>query len=367
MAIVDLLSAVVSGDEHAADALTAVAVDDVVAAASEHGVVPLIADRLAGTSRGATAVGIRLVELGQWQAAADMLREVELRRLLPALADAGADALVIKGAQLAYDCYPRPDLRPRIDTDLMVSLDGRHTANDVLIALGYDPPEHVSGDVVMYQASYVLNRDGVAIHTVDVHWRIANPQLFAGLLTFEELRATSVPLRQLGRAARGLSNVHALLLACIHRVAHHFDSDCLIWLYDIHLLSERMTRDDWNELAAVARERRVSIICRQGVERAVSTFGTVGAEAFLSRDVSDAEADEPTAAYLRRDRRPVDNFLADAKALPRWSDRLRLVKEHVFPPSRYMHDVYAPSSRAPLPVLYARRVWRGARRWLTRS
>jgi hypothetical protein len=45
---------------------------------------------------------------------------------------------------------------------------------------------------------------------------------------------------------------------------------------------------------------------------------------------------------------------------------LKLARQHVLPPADYMREVYAPASSAPLPWLYARRVWRGARRWLAR-
>jgi hypothetical protein len=208
------------------------------------------------------------------------------------------------------------------------------------------------------------------VHTVDVHWRIANPQLFAGLLTFDELRAAAIGLPRLSPSARGLSNVHALLLACIHRVAHHFDSDCLVWLYDIHLLAERFTDDEWRELLLTARARRVATICARGLKRAQQAFGTgipQSVLAGLNAQADGPDGEEPTAAYLSRDRRQVDNFLSDVRALPGWSERIRLIREHLFPSAAYMRGVYAPASRAPLPMLYVRRVWRGARRWLIRS
>jgi len=46
---------------------------------------------------------------------------------------------------------------------------------------------------------------------------------------------------------------------------------------------------------------------------------------------------------------------------------VRLATQHVLPPAAYMREIYAPSSTAPLPWLYARRAWGGARRWLSRS
>jgi hypothetical protein len=56
--------------------------------------------------------------------------------------------------------------------------------------------------------------------------------------------------------------------------------------------------------------------------------------------------------------------LDDLRTLSRWRDRWRLVREHAFPPATYMRRVYALSSAAPLPLLYARRLLRGGRKWL---
>ena len=53
--------------------------------------------------------------------------------------------------------------------------------------------------------------------------------------------------------------------------------------------------------------------------------------------------------------------------VPSWSGRLRLMRQHAFPPARYMRDVYAPASLAPLWMLYLRRIVSGSRRWLSRS
>ena len=39
------------------------------------------------------------------------------------------------------------------------------------------------------------------------------------------------------------------------------------------------------------------------------------------------------------------------------------MREHLFPSSAYMRQVYAPSSRLPLPVLYALRIVRGMWGW----
>jgi hypothetical protein len=334
-----------------------------------HGVVPLVADRCLAWPDLRGSVADRLLEVARRYAARDLAREVALRDLLGAFARDRVDVLLMKGAQLAYSHYPRPDLRPRADTDLLVDPKAHHRAHKTLLSLGYTAPGQVSGQFVSHQSFYSTSHDGVPVHDVDLHRRIANPQLFADLLTFDELRQAAVAMPSLHPAARGLANPHALFLACVHRVAHHYDDDCLIWLHDIHLVASTMTMGEWDELVELAGRRRVVAICRQGLAKAARHFGTVVPEPIMSDPRFQVREDraEPTATFLVRRRAQLENLVSDLHVLDSWGDRWRLIREHLFPPRRYMREVYAPSSRAPLAMLYAWRAMRGARKWLVRT
>jgi hypothetical protein len=327
------------------------------------GVLPLVAERLAAWPGVPPVVADAFRADAQGFAAADLLGEAELRRVIEALGRAGIESLVLKGAALAYLYYVRPDLRPRDDTDLLVAPAARVAAHDVLVALGYQRREHVAGAFVSYQAIYDISRAGLTHQTIDLHWRIANPQLFASVLEFEELRRSAVPIPAIGPEARGLAPAHALLLACVHRVAHHRDDDLLIWLYDIHLIASALTDAEWRESADLARRRQVLTICRHGLERARVHFGTVIAGSWDD----EAAGRESSAEFLRRDRAQLATLLSDIRSLPSWSARGRLLYEHLVPPASYMRLTYAPTSRAPLPLLYAWRAIRGAWRWMARG
>jgi hypothetical protein len=63
------------------------------------------------------------------------------------------------------------------------------------------------------------------------------------------------------------------------------------------------------------------------------------------------------------DVRKVDILASDLKALPGWRQRLRLLREHVFPPAGYIRRRYAVSSPLALPALYAHRFVTGAFKW----
>jgi hypothetical protein len=65
---------------------------------------------------------------------------------------------------------------------------------------------------------------------------------------------------------------------------------------------------------------------------------------------------EPSAAYLSGPRHGVQAAWLDLRASPSWRARWELASEYVAPPVSYMREVYAPSSRAPLPWLYLKRV-----------
>src|SRR5690606_1137752 len=162
--------------------------------------------------------------------------------------------LIMKGADLAYSVYRSPDLRQRTDTDLLVAPEDREAAGRVLRALGYEAVGQSGGRLLMYQQPFRLMRDEAAIHVIDLHWRAFNPHRFGDALTFADLDSRAEPRPRLGDGARGLGRPHALALACVHRVAHHYNDDRLIWLYDVRLLAGQMTGADWDALAALARD-----------------------------------------------------------------------------------------------------------------
>jgi hypothetical protein len=370
--LTELLAAVIRGDAVAAGKLADIEPEVVRQAADRHGVLSLVAYRLARLRLSRQTVVALLAEEARRRAAADLFRTHELRMCLDALARADVPVLLMKGAELAYTHYERPDLRPRGDTDMLIPVEARQRIGDALVGCGYRPVRQLPGDLVMYQATYTKPCNGAAGHIVDVHWRAANPQVFGGVLTYEQLAKNAVGVPGLGPHARGLSSPDALVLACVHRVAHHFDTDYLIWLYDVHLLASCLDRSDWTHAVQLACQRGVATVCASGLRRAAQAFHTdIPVDVLSQLDAASQGAGEAaTAAYLVHRRRHVENVFADLRAVPTWTSRWRLVREHLFPPRQYMRDVYAPLNglrAVPLALLYVQRVVSGARKWLGRA
>ncbi len=358
----EVIAAVLRGDRID---VQAVGGDALLAAAAEHDVVALVAERIRTMPGVAPDVRARFDAETHAAAAMDLAAEKELLRLLRTFDEQHVDALLLKGSHLAYTHYPRPDLRARIDTDLLVDRSDRDRAHDLLLRLGYVPDAKPAGELTATQKLYVLARDGVDVHLVDLHWRLTSAQAFAHVLTFDELRERAVSVPALGAAARGPSNVHALLVACTHRIAHHHDqAEQLKWIYDIHLIASSLSTREWDAFVTLMLDRGVAAVCRDGLERSAALFHTsIPDRVRFDRRLVAAAGTERTAAFLRV-RPKAREVLDDLRALPSWSDRIRLTREHLFPDAAYMRAVYAPSSGLPLLVLYAQRIARGAAAWL---
>ena len=296
------------------------------------------------------------------QAARELVQRVELQRVLTAMHARGVHALLMKGAALAYDVYPDPALRVRSDTDLFIRAADRAATRACLEDLGYSSEPEVSGAYVTYQFHSERVDRGRVRHLFDVHWKVTNPQRFADAVGFEELAAAAVPLPPLGMNARGLGRWHALWLACVHRAAHHYDQETLVWLYDVHLLVCALDRQELDAFVTLAERTGVRRICLRALTLARARFGTAIPPTILDA-LEAAPVDEPSTIFLGPGVRRVDVLLDDVRSLPTWTARLTLLREHVLPDRDYMRRTYANGSTAPIGWLYLRRIAAGAAKW----
>jgi hypothetical protein len=289
------------------------------------------------------------------------LQRRELTRLSAAFAHRRIQALLLKGAAWAYSLYARPVLRPRDDTDLLVDESSCDRAERLLLSLGYEPAvEHVMQLASGQRHFRRVDEQGV-VHPLDLHWRVTNPLVFADALPFGRLWERSVAMIIPG--ARSLCDVDGLLLACLHRLAHHGNTSELAWLMDIHLLATAITADQWNEFTREAESGGLRGVCAQSLLSAVNCFGTempTDVETWLHR----AARELPERVFLGHGVSPLGLLLSDWRAIGTWKGRLRLVKDHVYPPRSYMVARYGPRHPWLLPLLYGRRAIGGLRRWV---
>jgi hypothetical protein len=298
------------------------------------------------------------------QTALALARRAELVRVLRCLMGTKVRALVIKGAHLAFTVYESPELRPRLDTDLLIDESDVDRARDAFARLGYRVVPHVTGTLVMPQFHMLREEPSGFSHQFDVHWRLAVPQAFSELPLLSELWERSAPVASLGPGARGPGLPDALLISCAHRAAHHSEGGLLIWIVDVQRIAERLTEAEAAEFVERASRARITSVAGQALALARDLLGAnLGTPLAALADAA-PDPGEPSAPYVSHVG-AVRGLAIDLRSLTGWRPRFRLLREHLLPPPAYMRGAYAPDSRWPLPALYLRRAVVGAARWLS--
>ncbi len=293
--------------------------------------------------------------------ARQLVRTAEIAGVLHALASHGIHPIVFKGAAVSHVVYDSPGLRPHTDTDLFVRRSNVDSVREILTERGYTEPLMTGGELVFCQFQ-MMKTDRVGIrHVFDIHWKISTQSLFADLLAYDELDADAVPVAALGSHGRAAGGSHALLIACIHPVMHHRNVDRLIWQHDIHLLLQQLPAGDVRRFASLAVSKGVAGICARQIALVSERFHTFVPEDVLSA-LSDPLEREPSAIYLKPRRRWHHEMVWNLRGLGDWGDRLRLLREVLFPAPRYMLDSYHLGGPGVLllPVLYLHRGVYGA-------
>jgi Uncharacterised nucleotidyltransferase len=335
-----------------------------LASAGAHGVLPLLADAAAAAKWDRDLLAAMRPSVAAETALA-MLREAELRRVLASLNAAGVTPLLFKGAHLAFTLYPSPDRRPRLDTDLLIKEADRDALRQCLMACGYGPVPHVTGEVAFTQFQYKRVDESGASHTLDIHWRIAVPKAFADRLSYDELMCDAVAVPRLGPHAFAPSRPLALVVACLHRTAHHGTTTRLLWLYDIHLIASQLTAGDWDVIVQRAQSCGLTPVVAAGLEHAAERLDTPVPSSVLDRLHAGAAATDPDVLLFLDGAPPqMQVAISDWRRISGPRARIRFLQEHLFPPASYIRHRYGISSRFALPFLYAHRAVRGAVKWL---
>ena len=300
-----------------------------------------------------------LKETALRQAAAELHIEAELRNLLKAFAQAGIQPLVLKGTALAYSIYPEPWLRPRCDTDLLVTEAERDKAEALLRHVGYAPLLAAHTEYLGTQKSYSRVSQGLR-YTYDLHWQISNTnRQFSHQFADAQFFADVISVPSLGDHARSLSRVDSLIYACFHRAGHFSHSgDRLVWLYDIHLLCQALTAQEATRFYSKAKQLEISTLCADALAVTAFWFNT-DMPAQLATLMQETPRNEAFTVLLKPGGRQVgikEHALLELQGLPTERERLRFLWQKAFPPPEFMLWRYKAAKRSALPWLYVRRL-----------
>jgi len=271
--------------------------------------------------------------------------------------------LLLKGAGLAYTHYKHSYLRDRCDTDILFTDQASFEYAWVLLEeMGYSRKYTLSGEYVGYQHCCYRSLGPGFYQVLDCHIKINDYSFYADALGFDELYDQSVSVPQLAESAHTLGPVHALLLACMHRVTNipHGIADRLIWLFDMHLLGQSFSSDEWMQFLALANDRNLCGTCFHSL-RAAQQFFPVGIPDDIMDELEQAAEKEPFRP--REEMKRWKYYHHVFKSVPGLRGKARLIREHFFPSSEYMMEKYNTTNRFSLPFLYVYRVFAGIRRY----
>ncbi len=319
--------------------------------ARTHGVAPVLAAQLKAASPSSPVTWWNDTDEKQ-VVAVEMARRKEFTGTATALFDrVEPPPIVFKGQALAHCLYDESWLRPRTDIDVLVNRDMRDSVAEVLLGQGYHRAESIDGDLILRQVGYRKKLHGVD-HTWDVHWKLSNRPALADILSYEDLLRGAVEARIDDARFLVPNPVDSLLIACLHLIGHHSNEIRLIWLYDIHLLIASLAEAEQSRFLEKAKgATEAQSACHTAIaltQRYLPSHRSYD----LLQGLPPNPADRSVSA-----RSYAGRLITDGRALSR-EDRLRFIRQHLFPSADYMVRRFGIRHRWQLPFWYGVRIVR---------
>jgi hypothetical protein len=318
---------------------------ELVDLAIEHGVAPVL-------SLTAVRAGVRKNDHPAWVRLAEISRETALRYIVQdraqsevnqALDRANIPTIWLKGAALARLVYPKPELRPMIDLDILVPCEDYDRAVGVLKALGYSENEFSEKLLIdkwerKLSHHYQLIGGMANMVRLELHFQFSKNIL----LMEEQLGWFWDQTQALDHDTyRVLKPEAHLLYLCAHATLQHGEGQLRLLRYlDLHLLILN-TPLDWSLVV----EQAVRFKWTYAVERALTLtaqfFGTPIPDAVI-RDLQDRRpSGEDVLNVVILQEESADWF----RAKPLFEqlstrDRLAVIRTVLLPPPTYMRSRY---------------------------
>lgn len=284
-----------------------------------------------------------------------------LAKLVDALAEAGIEAVLMKGTALAYSVYDEPAARRRGDSDLLVRPSDLKQVRAVFKECGWHRDAEKHG--VNHQEGWLHVSAAHFEHAVDLHWEPSDRAVLQRVLRPSDFFDHKRPLPRLAdgawRADPALIIIHEAINQKWHE-AHGYWTEHgnirgarrLIWSLDFDLLASVMEEADWQRLSSLCEERGIGPLVAEALRAAASDLGTNLPETRVAQ-LEKLELRAEIAAFFEA----TDNlteFWLNLKSAPDWSERARMIRERGFPPREYLLSKYPAQSGWPTPLLQGR-------------
>ena len=338
--------------------------DDMVRAATFHGVAGLLVERRDPTETWPEGLQARLCDEARARAMWELRHRQLISDLLADLDRQGIPALLMKGTAVAYDLYDNPACRTRGDSDLLVAKADLARATALLAARGYkaDALGGVTPEFALQQP-WVLELPGGGSHVVDLHWQVLNAPSLRDILPFEECWANARPLHRLSPHAWTMDRARLLLHTCLHRSMQYnapyfvderrfFDPARLIWSVDIHLIAKALHEPEWRAFSELTREMGALQLCADTLRSVQSDLGTFCVARLAG--MATTAGQQRNSAYFTPSP-AMSRAWHDVKSFPGIATKLRYMLSRLGTTEAFIRAKYPNLAGRPLPVLYARR------------
>jgi Uncharacterised nucleotidyltransferase len=179
------------------------------------------------------------------------------------LNDRQIQAVVFKGAALAYSVYPDPACRTMGDIDLWMGGEDIERARQALREMGYESfrkPDRPPALMVIFQGEIGLQHRDSEYGLVELHWGVFPGEWLrrVAAIDVDAVRHRVVLTQLVGEMTHTLAPEDALIQSILHTaVNHQMSMSPLRALVDIALLA-RHTPIDWTVIVQRARTWRIA-------------------------------------------------------------------------------------------------------------
>ncbi len=289
-------------------------------------------------------IAARLRE-GALAVAADNMHALsELEGIITAFNRAQIPIMLLKGFALNLTVYPRPDLRPTSDVDLLVQPQAARHAVRLLVSAGcrrgadllcenFFPKYHY--EVELFTGSSRPTR-------IDLHARPFRPLRICRLMPDDAIWQGAETIR-VGKAEAMIPGPERMLLQLAGHAAFHGCSR-LLWLYDLRRFTNHARGSlDWSLFLRCVRQWGMSLPVLRAMERATDLLGPVCPPHVIDSLGSRRPGwrDRLTLAHAPRDASaPVAHFVVNLLTIPGLRFRLGYARAVMFPAAQHLAEFY---------------------------
>jgi hypothetical protein len=175
--------------------------------------------------------------------------QLEIQQMHRILADTGFPYIALKGAYLAFNCYPHAAMRPMRDVDILVRDDQALDIFNLLLDHGYQPVGNTQGDLQAFLQARkhlppLFSPFGKA--PIELHHRLSNPTQESGHQepgNDEGLWSRRIYCQMAGSSIPFLSATDLLLHLCVHAVYDHVFDNGPLTISDLSFLVGKQVID----------------------------------------------------------------------------------------------------------------------------